>query len=256
VDRIQVDQVRHMKVGYEQGSDAAGPMTPPGQMLTGDHNLVNLQVAIDYSVLGAEVEHFAVQQDRIEGLVARAADTVLAEWIGSRTVDEVLVSGKVVLPRLLVTRTQERLEPYRLGVQVRSASVLYLAPPDEVKHAFDAVNRAQTEIGTTINRAHKDAESQLRVAQAKKYQLEQQAAAYAAEQRWLAEADAEAFEKRLAVYQEMGKQNPAYLNGIWWAEMGKLFAQLKKNGQLDLLDRHLGSDGLDITVMPPLPKKR
>ena len=35
----------------------------------------------------------------------------------------------------------------------------------------------------------------------------------------------------------------------------ELFGQMRKNGQIDLLDNHLGADGLDITVMPLPPKK-
>lgn len=127
VDRIEVDRVRRVEVGYVQGNDDGGNFTPPGQLLTGDHNLVNVQVAIDYTVRDAEVDSYAVQKDRVESLVARSADAVLADWVGGQTVDEVLVSGKSLLPRLLVARTQERLEPLTLGIQVRSASVLYLA---------------------------------------------------------------------------------------------------------------------------------
>ncbi len=43
---------------------------------------------------------------------------------------------------------------------------------------------------------------------------------------------------------------------MWWDEMGKLFTKMKENGQVDLLDKHLGPDGLDISHMPALPRKR
>ncbi|HXG09383.1 MAG TPA: SPFH domain-containing protein [Gemmataceae bacterium] len=254
VDRVEVDRVRNVVLGYQPGDDAGGTIMPPGQLLTGDNNLVNVQVVLNYTVVEEEVEDYVIQQDQVEPLVARAAETVLAEWLGSRTVDEALLNGKAVLPRVLVEQTQERLRPYRLGIRLHNASVV-LTPPDQVKDAFDAVTRAQIEIGSSITKAREDAARQERLAEAEKFRIEQQAAAYASEQRRLAAADALAFEKRLAMYRQLRQENPDYLSGIWWDEMGKLFAQLKKNGQIDLLDRHLTPDGLDITVMPLLPRK-
>jgi membrane protease subunit HflK len=255
VDRVEVDRVRRVEVGYLPGADASA-VAPPGQLLTGDHNLVNLLVAVNYVVVPDEVEDYVVQGDRVEGLLARATETALAEWVAGRTVDEVLGAGKRELPRLVVAQVQERVRPYRLGVRLTDASVAYLAPPDEVKYAFDAVTRSQTEIRTNVNKAEEDAERKRRDAEAKKYALEQQAAAYAVEQRRLAAADAEAFEHRLETYRRLRRENPDYLAGIWWDEMGKLFGQMRKNGQIDLLDNHLGTDGLDITVVPPLPPKK
>ena len=64
------------------------------------------------------------------------------------------------------------------------------------------------------------------------------------------------FEKRLAQYSRLRQENPDFLASIWWDEMSRLFAQLKENGRIDFLDNHLGKDGLDITLFPPMPKKK
>lgn len=256
VDRIEVERIRRVEVGYQQNSDPGFSGVPPGQLLTGDHNLVNVQVAIDYTIYPGEVEEYMVMSDQVESLIARTTDTVLSEWVGSRTVDEILVTGKTVLPQMVGQQVQKRLAPYRLGIQVHGTSVGYLAPPDEVKHAFDAVTQAHTKIGTRINEANERGVQQIRAAEQKKFHIEQQAAAYVSEQRRLAEADAAAFENRLEMYHKLRKENPDYLAGIWWDEMGKLFTQLQRNGQIDFLDRHLSADGLDITIMPSVPKRR
>src|SRR5262245_15417309 len=82
VDRVPVDRVRQVTVGFQQGEEGApATVAAVGQLLTGDHNLVNLQVVIDYAVIEDEVEAFVVQADRADGLVARAAEAVLAEWV-------------------------------------------------------------------------------------------------------------------------------------------------------------------------------
>lgn len=256
VDRIEVERIRRVEVGYQPNLDPGFSGVPTGQLLTGDHNLVNVQVAIDYTIHPGEVEDYMVMSNQVESLIARTTDTVLSEWVGSRTVDEILVTGKTVLPQTVGQQVQKRLAPYRLGIQVHGTSVGYLAPPDEVKQAFDAVNQAQTRIGTQIYNATEDGVIQIRAAEQKKFHIEQQAAAYVSEQRRLAEADAFAFENRLAMYHKLRKDNPDYLAGIWWDEMGKLFTQLKRNGLIDFLDRHLSADGLDITIMPTMPKRR
>src|SRR5439155_23106095 len=50
VDRIAIDHVRRVEVGYNRDDEEETGLTPPGQLLTGDHNLVNVQVVIYYSV--------------------------------------------------------------------------------------------------------------------------------------------------------------------------------------------------------------
>src|SRR5665213_745295 len=155
VDRVAVDHLRRVVVGYqEEGGDAA---MPAGQLLTGDHNLVNVQAAIYYKIRPDQVADYVVQADRVDGLTARAAETVLAEWVASRTVDEALLNGKIGLRAALIEQVQQRIEEYALGVEVLDASVALIAPPDEVKAAFDDVAREQTRIATKQNNAEQEA---------------------------------------------------------------------------------------------------
>jgi membrane protease subunit HflK len=262
VDRVPVDLVRRVVVGYQPESAdnpalGRGLPTAPGQLLTGDHNLVNVQVTLFYSVIEDQVEDYVIQADRADELVARAAETALAEWVAGRTVDDVLLHGKAQLPAALVAKTQERIAPYRLGIQVREeASITHLYPPDEVRAAFDEVTRAQTTMRTNKYKAEQEAERLWREAESDKFRIEQLTAAYVRTQRLLAQAEADTFDKRRQQYHRLRAENPAFLAGIWWEEMGKLFTSMRDNGRIDLLDHHLGGDGLDITVFPPAPKKK
>jgi membrane protease subunit HflK len=258
VDHVPVDLVRGLRIGYMPDADEDDQATPLGQLLTGDHNLVNVQLVIDYAVGASdeEIENYVVQGERAEGIVSRAAEAVLAEWVGGRTVDEVLLRGKTELPILVVERTQARIDPYHLGIQIQAASVSHLLPPYEVKQSFDDVTSEQTRIRTREYAAREAAARKLRSAQADRDRIEKLTAAYVKEQRLLALADAETFEQRLRQYQELRRDNPHILAGIWWDEIGKLFTRMKENGRIDLLDNRLGSEGLDITVAPPLPRKK
>jgi membrane protease subunit HflK len=252
VDRVAVDRVQSTTVGFrEEGND--DPM-PPGQLLTGDHNLVNTQATLYWKVRPENLEDYVAQADRVEDVLTRAAEAVLAEWVAGREVDDVLLNGKNALPPALVEATQRRVEDYRLGIQLLDARVALLSPPDGVKHAFDNVASEQANVASLINQAEQETESKLRVAQADKFKVEQETAAYVERQKLLAQREAERFTDRLKQYEAGKRNNPAYLRQIWEEERGKVFAKLKENGQLGLLDHHLGPDGLDITVAPPLPK--
>src|SRR3954466_15358729 len=61
VDRVPTATVRRVPVGYRPESTAE---TPAGQYLTGDQNLVNVQVAIDYAVgeQSGDLEDFVAQK--------------------------------------------------------------------------------------------------------------------------------------------------------------------------------------------------
>jgi len=255
IDLVSI-QVRRVTIGYEKEMDEDEGTTPPGQFLTGDHNLVNIQAKIDYAVDEANLIDFVEQMDRVEGIVTRVAEAVLAEWLAGRKVDEIIIRGQADLPGYMVQQTQERIADYRLGIRIHNANVSHLLPPPQVKADFDEVTRAQTAIQTLANEAQQRRVKILREAERNRFDLQARAEGYRTERLRLALAEAERFTQRLHTYCRLVKDNPNYLSAIWWEEMGRLFAQLKESGRIDLLDYHLGAEGLDITVFPPMPRKK
>jgi modulator of FtsH protease HflK len=256
VERVSVARIRRVAVGFTGKDEAEDIATPAGQLLTGDHNLVNVQAEIHYKVIEAEVEKYFLQADRADVLVARAAEAALADWIAGRTVDEVLLRGKAILPVELVTQVQERLRPCDLGVRIEVASITRLNPPDEVKDAFDRVAQAQNNIETQVNFAHENAKRKLRDAEAEVFRIERLTAAYSKSQELQAKSEADNFLKRLQQYRQLSRANAAYLNTLWLDEMSRLFARMQSAGRIDLLDHYLTGDGLSILQFPTLPRKK
>jgi membrane protease subunit HflK len=254
LDRVPTATVRRVPVGYRPD---ASEDDPAGQFLTGDQNLVNIQVAIDYAVGDGttDLENYVAQRDRVDGILSRETGAALAEWVAGRGVDDVLLTGNVALPGWLVKRVQQRVAPQGLGVRVQQASVAYLAPPDEVRAAFEEVNTTQTNARAQEQRAHQEAGRLRQDAEATAYQLDQQAQAYAATKKALARAEADGFVKRLEQYRKLKVTNPDVLAAIWWDEMGRVWQGFRDRGRVELLDAHLGPDGLDLTHVVP-PRKR
>lgn len=249
VDRVAVDRVQSVAAGYQE-DDWSGVSMPPGQLLTGDHNLVNVQTILTYKVRHNEEAEYVLQAERVDALLTRAVESVLAQWVAGRTVDDVLLNGKNEMRPILKEQTQRWIEPYRLGVQILDARVALIAPPDDVKPDFDGVALAQTRNTTLRNTAEQNVERELRLAESVKYRLENETIAYVHSRKLLAQQEADRFTKRLSQYERGRKENPFYLRQIWEQERSKLFARLKQNGQIDLLDHHLGADGLDVITAP------
>jgi membrane protease subunit HflK len=258
VDRERVSRERRVTVGFDPRKADDEVKVPEGMLLTGDHNLINIQIVIGYTLDEDEVAKFVLNADRADALIARAAESALALWNAGRTVDDVLLFGRGALPDNLppwmVRELTVRLQPYDLGIRIKKVDVTLLDPPAEVKSAFDAVAQAKTEIQTRAYQAQQEAERRLRDAEAAIFRSERQTAAYRNEQLLQARAEADNFLKRLEQYR-LNKDNPQYLAGIWWDEISRLFGKMRQNGRLDLLDHHLGPNGLDITQIPALPKK-
>jgi modulator of FtsH protease HflK len=253
VDRVAVDTVRSVEVGYRDEPGGGDGSMPAGQLLTGDHNLVNVRVVLHYKVRPEEVAEFVVQGDRVPEVLARAVEATVGTWVAGHGVDDVLLRGKTVLRGDLIDGVRAFIEPYRLGVEVLDGRVAKVAPPDEVKDAFDSVSQAQTQIATRRFRAEQEAASRKRQALAERYSTEQRALAYAHGTKVIARQDAQRFLARLKQYQAAREKNPNYLRQIWQEERGKLFAKLKEKGQIDLLDHRLHSGGLDVFTAPRVP---
>jgi len=255
IDRVPVRIVRQLAVGYnaEESSDAPG--LPTGQLLTGDQNLVNLKLVVEYAIDDRDgpLENYVVNRDRVEVVLGRETEALAAEWIGSHTVDRVL-GGRAALTQWIAGKLPARLESQSLGIVLQRVSVEYLAAPEEVRDSFEAVNQAQTAIRTRKNQAEQEAEKLLNDANTLKYRLQNEADAYRNETETLARADARAFDERLAQAIRLRAGNPDFLAAIWREEIGLLLAELKARSRIELLDDFLGPNGLELNQFVPTKK--
>jgi membrane protease subunit HflK len=257
VDRVQVRAVRQLAVGFlpEEANDAPG--NPPGQLLTGDQNLVNVKLVVEYAIddRDGEFEQYVANKDQVDRVLSREAEAAAAEWVGGRKVDEVL-SGRAALARRVSDQLPDRLQPHRLGIVVQRVSVEELAAPVEVQDAFQQVNQAQTAIRTRRNQAEQEAQRQRSEATAAEQRLLREGEAYKQEKDALARAEADAFLNRLTEYRRAKATNPDALAAIWREEMGKVLAGVKdRGGRVEVLDDALGPNGIELNQFVPTKKR-
>ncbi len=248
VDRVPVRTVRQLRVGYEPEAVTENT-APPGQFLTGDQNLVNVQLVLDYAIGGTDgdLDNYVIHREQVDVALSRAAEAAAAEWAAGQTIDQVLLTGNAALPAWVMTRLTERLPELRLGVRVQRVSVAILAPPEEVRAAFEAVNQAQTAIRTRETQARQERDQRLSQAAAVRYKLEQEAAQFRDEQLDQARADARGFLDELAAYRNVAKTNPDALAFLWWHEMQETLDALSARGsEVKPLDHYLLNGELNI----------
>jgi membrane protease subunit HflK len=256
IDRVQTRTVRQLPVGYSQEDANDAPGTPSGQLLTGDQNLVNVKLVVEYAIddRDGELDQFVLHRDQVDTVLGRTTETLAAEWVGARTVDEVL-SRRASLAAWVFARLPERIAEARLGIVVQQVSVAFLAAPEEVRDSFEAVNQAQTAIRTRLNQAEQEAQRAMSEAEGIKLRLASESEAYRAEKLKQATADADAFRLRLAQYQRLSPGNPDLLAALWREEMAKLLGVVKANGRIELLDDVLGPNGLELHQFLPVQKR-
>lgn len=258
VERVSIAQVQRVTVGYQLDSEESTLAVPPGLLLTGDDNLVNLRVSVDFAVAegDAALDDYVLHRTQAEAVIAREAEASLAEWASGRRIADILHTSSGDLPRWLVPRLQARLEAYHLGVRIQNASVAMAAAPNEVKQDFERVNQAEAVNKTREHRARQEETQRLRDAHNTEYRLEQEAKSYAEAKEAIAREEAKAFQQRLEQYHRLRQDHPDILAALWWEEMSRVFSGLKERGRIDILDHYLGPDGLTISVIVPPGKRK
>lgn len=258
VERVPIAQIQRVSVGYQLEGEENTLGVPPGLMLTGDDNLVNLRVSVDFAVAegDAALDDYVLNRSQAEAVIAREAESLLTEWASGRPIADILQTSSGDLPSWLTPRLQARLEPHRLGIRIQYASVALATAPSEVKQDFERVNQAESVNKSREHRARQEETQRVREALNTKYRLEQEATSYAEAREAIAREEAKAFVQRLEQYHRLRQQHPDILNAIWWEEMSRVFVNLKERGRIDLLDHYLGPDGLTIMQGVPLGRKR
>ena len=247
VDRVLVRVVRQVTAGWD--ASALGESAPAGQLLTGDENLVNVQLLVDYAIgeTDADLDRFVAHRDRVDAAVSREAEAAAAEWTGSRGVDDVLLTGSAELPAWLMNELPKRVEALQLGIRIQRVSV-GLAPPEEVRASFESVTQAQTGIRTKEYQARQEADQRLRQAEEVRYRLEREADTFRRGIERQSRAEADDFLVQRAAYRDLHRTNPDALALIWWSETRKILQGMKaRGGRVEMLDATIGSSGLDVT---------
>jgi membrane protease subunit HflK len=124
-------------------------LTTSSAMLTGDENIVDVEVAVQYRITDAVDYLFKISDP--ETSVQHIAESAIRDVIGQSKLDFVITEGRAEIATQAQALSQEMLDHYQSGVMITSFNMQPAKPPEEVKAAFDDATKAREDQHRKIN---------------------------------------------------------------------------------------------------------
>jgi len=114
-------------------------------------NLVNVELSVQYRISNPRTYLFNVvsPDDTIKSVAAGA----LSDMVGQMKLDDVLTTGREKLSSGVKERIEKVLQPYNVGLEVLAVTLRKVQAPNQVREAFNDVNRADQDKATYIQQA-------------------------------------------------------------------------------------------------------
>ena len=230
VNRPKIQQARRIEIGFETISP--GPParyrfhTEESLMLTGDEQIIDAQIIVQYKIKDAADYLFNVRSlEGSQGTIKDAAEVALRQVVGKRPIDDVLITEKLQVEIDIRTLLQEIVDGYESGVRITEVKLQIVRPPKEVAPAFSEVVRAKEDKDKSIQEAEGYKEDILPKARGQKEKLVREAEAYKEERIRRARGDAEKF---LAVLKEYQKAKEVTRKRLYLETMELVLPSIRK----------------------------
>ena len=191
VDLPKVTQVQEISVGR---------ILKEAKMLTGDENILLVEVRVQYKIKDAAQYLFNVRN--VEETIKDATESALRQTIGSHPIDDPLTEKKAEIMDEIQLSLQQMLDHYECGIDIRQVQLQDVNPPQEVDFAFKDVQSAKEEKEQLINEALGYQNDIIPKARGGAEKLIREAEAYREERIKRAEGDASKFRSVLAEYRK------------------------------------------------------
>jgi membrane protease subunit HflK len=126
-------------------------LTSDSAMLTGDENIVDVEVAIQYRIKDVKNYLFAIADPDVS--VRRVTESAIRDIIGGSTLSFVITEGRAEIATNAQILIQEILDNYSSGIEVTSVNMQPAKPPEQVKASFDDAIKAREDEQRKINEA-------------------------------------------------------------------------------------------------------
>ncbi|HEY8587518.1 MAG TPA: FtsH protease activity modulator HflK [Rhodanobacter sp.] len=167
-------------------------------MLTKDENIITIDFTVQYQVDDSRRYLFSLNDP--DGTIGAAAEAAVRSVIGGSDMDQILSAAGASLVANAQEALQKTLDSYDSGLRVTEVSFQNVAPPNEVKDAFDDVNNAREDKQSIENAALAYASKVVPVARGDAARIAAEADGYKAERIARATGDAARFNLLLKEY--------------------------------------------------------
>lgn len=227
VDTPKVTEVRRIEVGFrtvDPGPPARYRFLPyESLMLTGDENIVDAQIIVQYKIKNAS--HFLFNVRDIEGTLRDASEAALRQTIGGNTIDDVLTVGRLQIQDGTRKLLQRLMDSYESGLLITEVKLQTVRPPVEVEGAFKDVVSAKEDRERIIYEARGYHEEVIPRTKGRAREITKQAEAYREERIKRAQGDADKF---LAILREYEKAKEVTRKRLYLETMEEVLPKTKK----------------------------
>lgn len=204
VYKPKVTVTKRVEIGYRTRNRQMVDVAAESLMLTGDENIIDIDLTIQYRIKSAPNYLFNVRNplDDPDRVVHNASETAIRQVMGRNSIDEALTTGKEKIQAETKIQMQEILDGYKSGIHIIMVQLQQVSPPPEVVHAFKDVASAREDRERAINEAQGYANDILPKAKGEAAKLVQEADGYKASKVARAKGDAERFNAMLVEYEK------------------------------------------------------
>ncbi len=144
---INSKNIRTVEIGFRKNTgNGRGSVPAEAQMLTTDENIADVSLAVQYNIRNVEDLLFKVgnveRTGTIDNVVRGSTESALREVVGSTTMDDLFNRGRAIVETRTKELLQRILDRYETGINVIAVEMQAAVPPQEVREAFDNVNKA------------------------------------------------------------------------------------------------------------------
>lgn len=153
-------------------------MLTEAQMLTGDENIINCAIIVQYRINNATDYLFNVRDQR--GTLKDITEASTRLVVGDNAIDAVLTTGKLEVQTRIMDLIQEIADEYAMGINIVTVQLMDVQPPAPVFAAFKDVATAREDMQAYINEAESYRNQQIPQALADSVEMVNAAMGYSA----------------------------------------------------------------------------
>lgn len=210
---VSVTTTRRLELGFRSSQNGSTtPVQIESEMITGDENIVDVQVVVQYRISNLRDFLFEVDDpgDPDRGVASGSPDgetlrditeTAVRQVVGARNIDDVLTTEKEQVQASILEKMRELARDYNTGIDVLQVLLQNVNPPAEVQDAFEDVVRAREDRERDINLAEAYKAAQIPRATGSAAQIVEEADGFKRGRIERARGEADGFEAILDSYQ-------------------------------------------------------
>lgn len=249
IEQAEVEKTREVKrveIGFRTiGVDPAPRyqrVPDESLMLTGDENIVAVELIVQYRIL--DIQRYLFRVSEIVHAVRSVPEAALRQVIGRHTIDEALTEGKLQIQQEIQQQVQKIFDLYESGLRVDQVKLQTVSVPQQVDNAFKDVASAREDRERLRNEAEAYQNDAIPRARGEVQKMLREADGYKVERVKQAQGDADRFLQVLKEYRNAKKVTEARL---YLETMERILPTIKKY----VVDGKNGGNVLNLLQLNP-----